>query len=51
MHGAFQCDGSVRRKLTLADLIGERWILQPPGHPIQGRIDKAFHTQGREPPH
>jgi DNA-binding transcriptional LysR family regulator len=45
--------GSVwarRRKLALADLIGERWILQPPGHLIRVRIDEAFQAQGLEPP-
>jgi molybdate transport repressor ModE-like protein len=39
-----------RRKLALADLIGERWILQPPGNPFRVRIDRAFHAQGLEPP-
>lgn len=39
-----------RRKLALADLIGQRWILQPPGNPFRVRIDKAFRAQGLEPP-
>ena len=39
-----------RRKPALADLIGARWVLQPPGHPIRGQIDKAFRAQGLEPP-
>jgi DNA-binding transcriptional LysR family regulator len=41
---------SRRRNLALADLIDERWILQPSGHPFRVRIDRAFRAQGLEPP-
>lgn len=39
-----------RRKPALADLAGERWILQPPGSPFRVRIDAAFRAHGLEPP-
>jgi DNA-binding transcriptional LysR family regulator len=39
-----------RRKLSLANLATERWILQPPGNLLRARIDKAFRAQGIEPP-
>ncbi len=40
-----------RRKLTLAELAGERWILTPPNEVLSSPVAAAFHAQGLEPPH
>jgi LysR substrate binding domain len=31
-----------RRKITLADLVNERWVLPPPDHPIGSMVVDAF---------
>jgi len=41
-----------RRKLTLADLIDEHWVLPPPGSAPRRYIDEAFVAHGfNSPPH
>ena len=39
-----------RRKIDLASLMAEPWILQTPGNPIRAQIDKAFRKHGLESP-
>jgi DNA-binding transcriptional LysR family regulator len=39
-----------RRKLTLAELAGERWILTPPNEVLSSPVAAAFRAQGLEPP-
>jgi DNA-binding transcriptional LysR family regulator len=39
-----------RRKLSLAELIHERWILTPPNEVLSSPIADAFHAQGLETP-
>ncbi|MGB3288418.1 MAG: LysR family transcriptional regulator [Burkholderiaceae bacterium] len=37
-----------RASVTLADLVGMPWILQPPGSPQRGRFDAVLHEKGVE---
>src|SRR5262249_8772515 len=39
-----------RRKIALADLVGERWCLPPPDHPVTVQVTEAFHRAGLEMP-
>ena len=39
-----------RRKLTLADLVDEKWILLPPEMPESEWVASAFRSQGLTPP-
>lgn len=39
-----------KRRLTLRDLAGERWILTPPNEVLSTPIAASFHAQGLEPP-
>jgi DNA-binding transcriptional LysR family regulator len=39
-----------RRKLTLADLVDERWCLPPPDHPVGALVIEAFNSLGLKPP-
>jgi DNA-binding transcriptional LysR family regulator len=39
-----------RRKLTLADLIGEPWVLAPPGSLARSLHEEVFRKSGLEPP-
>ncbi len=39
-----------RRNLTLADLVGESWVLAQPGSLARSLQDEAFRTSGLEPP-
>jgi DNA-binding transcriptional LysR family regulator len=39
-----------RRKVSLADLVGERWCLPPPDHPVGALVIEAFHSVGLDPP-
>src|ERR1700723_2481486 len=39
-----------RRKLKLADLVDERWILLPPEMPESEWVASAFRSQGLTPP-
>jgi DNA-binding transcriptional LysR family regulator len=39
-----------RRNLTLADLIGEPWVLAQPGSLARSLQDETFRTSGLEPP-
>ena len=39
-----------RRKLSLAELVNERWILTPPNEVLSSPIAAAFHAQGLETP-
>jgi DNA-binding transcriptional LysR family regulator len=39
-----------RRKVTLADLVTERWCLPPPDHPVGALVIGAFRRCGLEPP-
>ena len=39
-----------RRKVSLADLVGERWCLPPPEHPISELMAAAFRRDGLAPP-
>jgi DNA-binding transcriptional LysR family regulator len=39
-----------RRKLTLADLVNERWCLPPPDHPVGALVIEAFNSLGLKPP-
>jgi DNA-binding transcriptional LysR family regulator len=39
-----------RRKLTLADLVNERWCLPPPDHPVGALVIEAFSSLGLKPP-
>jgi DNA-binding transcriptional LysR family regulator len=39
-----------RRNLTLADLMGEPWVLAPPGSLARSLQDGAFRNSGLEPP-
>jgi DNA-binding transcriptional LysR family regulator len=35
-----------RRKVSLSDLVHERWCLPPPGHPVGALVIKAFDLAG-----
>ena len=35
-----------RRKISLGDLVHERWCLPPPGHPVGALVIKAFNRAG-----
>jgi DNA-binding transcriptional LysR family regulator len=39
-----------RRKITLAELVNERWILQPSGNVIRVLIEEAFRAEGLDIP-
>src|SRR5882757_4086007 len=39
-----------RRKLALADLVGEKWCLPPPDHPVGALVIEAFNSIGLAPP-
>jgi DNA-binding transcriptional LysR family regulator len=39
-----------RRKVTLADLVSERWCLPPPDHPVGALVIEAFNSLGLKPP-
>lgn len=39
-----------RRKISLPDLISERWCLPPPDHPVGSLVAEAFRRSGLEPP-
>jgi DNA-binding transcriptional LysR family regulator len=39
-----------RRRIALADLVNERWVLPPEGHPINGLVAGAFQRRGLPPP-
>jgi DNA-binding transcriptional LysR family regulator len=39
-----------RRKVTLANLVGERWVLPPPDHPIGSLVVDAFRRSGLQQP-
>jgi DNA-binding transcriptional LysR family regulator len=39
-----------RRKISLADLVGERWVLPPPSHPIGSLVVNAFRHEGLQAP-
>lgn len=39
-----------RRKITLADLVNDRWTWPPPGTYINSLVVEAFRAQGLEPP-
>jgi len=39
-----------RRTVSLADLVGERWILSPPGTVVHSRVADAFKERGLEGP-
>jgi len=39
-----------RRNLTLADLIGEPWMLAQPGSPARSLLEEVFRTSGLEVP-
>jgi DNA-binding transcriptional LysR family regulator len=38
------------RKVDLAELVGERWILSPPGTLVHARVAEAFKARGLEGP-
>jgi DNA-binding transcriptional LysR family regulator len=39
-----------KRSLTIAQLIGELWVLPPPDSPVGSYIANGFHAAGVEPP-
>jgi DNA-binding transcriptional LysR family regulator len=39
-----------RRKITLADLVDERWCLPPATHPLGSLVVDAFRRSGLRPP-
>ncbi len=39
-----------RRKIELADLLDEKWILFPPNQVVSLLIEQAFRAQGLDPP-
>jgi DNA-binding transcriptional LysR family regulator len=39
-----------RRKITLVDLVNERWVLPPPNHPINSFVANAFRRGGLQLP-
>jgi DNA-binding transcriptional LysR family regulator len=41
---------AARRKVSLADLVHERWCLPPPDHPVGALVIKAFDRMGLAPP-
>jgi DNA-binding transcriptional LysR family regulator len=41
---------AARRKVSLADLVQERWCLPPPDHPVGALVIKAFDRIGLAPP-
>jgi DNA-binding transcriptional LysR family regulator len=41
---------ATRRKVSLADLVQERWCLPPPDHPVGALVIKAFDRAGLAPP-
>jgi DNA-binding transcriptional LysR family regulator len=41
---------AARRKVSLADLVQERWCLPPPDHPVGALVIKAFDRAGLAPP-
>jgi DNA-binding transcriptional LysR family regulator len=41
---------AARRKVSLADLVQERWCLPPPNHPVGALVIKAFDCAGLAPP-
>jgi DNA-binding transcriptional LysR family regulator len=45
-----QSQWSRRRKIKLADLLDEKWILYPPNQVVSLLIEQAFRAQGLAPP-
>jgi DNA-binding transcriptional LysR family regulator len=41
---------ATRRKVSLADLVNERWCLPPPDHPVGLLVIDAFQRAGLRPP-
>jgi DNA-binding transcriptional LysR family regulator len=41
---------AARRKISLADLVQERWCLPPPDHPVGSLVIKVFDRAGLAPP-
>jgi DNA-binding transcriptional LysR family regulator len=41
---------AARRKIALADLMGERWCLPPPDHPVGALVHEAFQRRKLTPP-
>jgi DNA-binding transcriptional LysR family regulator len=41
---------AARRKVSLADLVGERWCLPPPEHPVGSLVADTFRQAGLTPP-
>jgi DNA-binding transcriptional LysR family regulator len=41
---------AARRKIALADLIGDRWCLPPPSHPVGALVHEAFRRRKLPPP-
>jgi DNA-binding transcriptional LysR family regulator len=41
---------ATRRKVSLADLVDERWCLPPPDHPVGASVTNAFQRAGLRPP-
>jgi DNA-binding transcriptional LysR family regulator len=39
-----------RRKITLVDLVNERWCLPPADHPVGAMVLEAFRLSGLQPP-
>jgi LysR family pca operon transcriptional activator len=39
-----------RRKIALADVVDEPWVLPPPDSPVGSYIAEAFRVAGLEPP-
>ena len=39
-----------RKKITLRDLVNERWTLPPKGHPVRTFVNEAFRLQGLPAP-
>jgi DNA-binding transcriptional LysR family regulator len=39
-----------RRKVSLSDLLNDRWVLPPPSHPIGALVVNAFRQSGSQPP-
>ncbi len=40
-----------RKKLALADLVDQAWVVPPPQTTLRRQIDHAFRHEGLEPPH
>lgn len=41
---------ATRRRIALADLVGERWCLPPPSHPVGALVHEAFQRCKLTPP-